>query len=146
MATDARASTISTGWVNSALTPRHRAAFWRNDVTLPMADAAGVDVNEARFRIVANAAVRQRFSKRDVDCHAVHVQAVRCNTAGRPMQHRVGRWRTVAGDDPERRSGVEPAVQRIQQIEQLGIDPQEAFGYSIIERSRWLSSLSAPGT
>jgi hypothetical protein len=101
-----------------------------------MSDASGVDVHEVGAGIVADAPQLQRCrciaqvleldaGHTNVDRFALDVQAVsRDATVGAAafLQHRIGLWRAISGNDVEGLVATQAAVQRKEQIEQLWID------------------------
>src|SRR5512144_3113452 len=100
---------------------------------LPTADAAGVDMDELRLRVEADAAGPEReggiaqvrepdIGQPDVDCAPFEMEAPAGDSAAPLAERLVGRGRTVAGDHFEWRFRAGDRRKRVQLIEQRRID------------------------
>ena len=110
----------------------------------PVADAAGVDVNEAGSRIISDTAEMERegdpleegklaASHVDIRSPALDVHAVARHTLALRCQPGVRRRRAVSGDQVERLAGVQFGVDVVQQVEQIGIDRLDFVGAEVAE-------------
>src|SRR5271166_5932548 len=100
---------------------------------LPESDAAGVAVDEAGLRIVADAAglLRQRGAAQlreaaagdgNVDRLALDMEAVDRDAFAVGVEHRIGQRRAVSRNHLERFRGAEPMLDSRQQVEQRRVD------------------------
>src|SRR5690606_22300944 len=106
---------------------------------LPPAHAAGIDVNELRLGIVADAAdcereglVAQPIQPRADEPHvhrlALHVETALGNSVAARAEHLVRLRGAVGGDDLERAPAARAAPQLVENVEQLRMHPIDVAG------------------
>lgn len=111
---------------------------------LPEADAAGIDVDEAALRVVADAAglLRQGGTAQlrevaagdgDIDRFAFDMEAVDRDTFAVGVKHRIGQGRAVSGNHLERFRRAQSMLDSRQQVEQRGIDRFDFVGAEIAQ-------------
>lgn len=111
---------------------------------LPEADAAGIDVDEAALRVVADAAglLRQGGTAQlrevaagdgNIDRFAFDMEAVDRDAFAVGVKHRIGQRRAVSGYHLERFRRAQSMLDSRQQVEQRGIDRFDFVGAEIAQ-------------
>ena len=127
--------TIFTAWMPIWNAPwRNTLRSYRSQIcgkkqNLPAANTANIDVNKARFRIVADSAAVKREGHvsqmsgsdawhADIDGFSLHMQAMRCDALRRAAQKIVAPWCTVTANDIDLGVGApDSGRQIVKQIE-----------------------------